>query len=114
MTQERRVSPIVAIDDRVRALEQRAIRSDDLHTSLLHADSQTAASVDQLTKAINDPYTGLIVQLNTFRTEVINDRKEFRAWIRGATFVLSVVFGIVTIAAPWIQKAVELVFNSKP
>lgn len=111
---ERRLPPIVAIETRIRALEERAISDDGLHSNLVRADSQTAASVDKLTTAINDPYAGLIVQLNNFRADVVSDRKQFRSWVRGATAVLSIVFGLVTIGAPWIQKAIEAVFNARP
>ncbi len=114
MTLERRSPTVVAIDSRVRALEERAIADDGLHSNLMRADSQTAAAVEKLTAAINDPYAGLIVQLNSFRTEVINDRNQFRSWVRGATFVLGAIFTLVTVAAPWIQKAIESFTGARP
>ena len=95
------------LDGRVRALEERAIADDGLHASLARQDSLTAVAVADLTKAINDPKAGLIVELDKFRAEVRTDRESFRSWVRGATFVLSAVFGIVTIAAPWVRDAIQ-------
>ena len=103
MTVERRTPPVTVLDARVRALEERAIADDGLHRNLALADSQTADAVKLLTAAINDPRAGLIVELDHLRTEIQSDRATFRAWVRGATFVLSVVFSIVTVAAPWVR-----------
>jgi hypothetical protein len=68
------------------------------------ADSRTASAVDELTKAINHPETGLIVGLREFRSEVRNDRKVTRAYITGAIAVLSAIWTILLAAAPWLQK----------
>lgn len=108
---ERRQSALLlSLDERVRALETRAIKDDDLHAGLTRQDGLTADAVKELTRSINDPKMGLIVELDRFRGEVAHDRKEFRAWIRGATAALSVVVTIATIVAPWVRDALEGVF----
>jgi hypothetical protein len=93
---------------RVRTLEDRARDDDGLHRGLTAADGQTAAAVGELTKALNDPKTGLIVEVDRFRAEVVADRAAFRAWIRGAVAVLSVVFALFTILAPWIRSVLGI------
>ncbi len=92
---------------RVEEIERRNIKAEALHERLVAADSATAEAVRDLTRIINDPRSGLIVELDKFREEVAQDRREFRAWVRGATAILSVVFGLVTILAPWIRAIVE-------
>lgn len=91
---------------RVSDLERRAILDDKLHEGLVATDGHTAEAVRELTRAINDPRLGLIVELDSFRKEVAADRKEFRAWVRGATAVLSIVFTVITILAPWIREII--------
>lgn len=124
MTDER-VPPVVAIDSRVRALEERAIADDGLHKNLVVQDGLTATAVHELTAAINDPRQGLIVELDRFRTEVrvdreamraeaMTDRRVTRAWIRGASAVLGVIFTLVTVLSPWIQRFLESTFGVKP
>ncbi|MCI0345762.1 MAG: hypothetical protein L0221_10025 [Chloroflexi bacterium] len=102
---------VLNLESRIRALEERAIADDGLHTNLVRADSATAASVDKLTTALNDPRTGLIVELASFRNEVRTDREVFRGQIRLATIVVSAVFAIVSVVAPWIQSLVSSVFR---
>jgi hypothetical protein len=98
---------------RVVDLERRAILDDELHKGLVATDGHTADAVRELTKAINDPRGGLIVELDNFRKEVAADRAVFRAQIRGATIVLSAVFGTVTILAPWFRAFVETALSVK-
>jgi len=71
--------------------------------ALQHQDGTTATAVDMLSRTINDPRGGLIVELQRFRDEVRNDRRAFKAWIAGAAFVVSAVFTIVTVVAPAIR-----------
>lgn len=104
----RRVQALEGLFERVRSLEELAIKDDGLHHSLLVADSQTASAVERLTEAVNDPHKGLIVELNNFRAEVRADRAAFKAWVRGAVVVLSVVYAIVTFLAPYIQQMLGL------
>lgn len=73
--------------------------------ALQHHDATTAQAVDHLSYTINDPREGLIVSLERFRDEVKNDRKVFKAWIAGAAFVISLVYGVVTTFAPAIRTA---------
>lgn len=90
---------------RLEALERHNIAGDQEHVAFRNNDGQTAAAVDKLAQAINDPRTGLIVELGNFRTEVSNDRKVFKAWIAGAVAAVSAIFTIVTIYAPALQHA---------
>lgn len=100
---------LAALDQRLRIIEDKAISGELLHAQLIHNDSATAAAVQDLTKSLNDPKTGLIVELDRFRAEVIADRAAFRAWVRGATAVISVVFTIVTVLAPWLRDLIAAV-----
>ena len=68
------------------------------------ADSSTAEAVDHLTQAINDPKTGLIVELSSFRSEVQADRRVLKAYIAGAVVILSVVWTLVLGISPLIQR----------
>lgn len=108
---DRRLHALEALFSQVRTLEERAIRDDGLHSTLSNADNATAMAVLELTKAVNDPKSGLIVELSNFRTEVTNDRKVFKAQIRGAVVVLSFVFALVTWLAPYIQRFLELALS---
>ena len=110
-TEGRREPSVLKLDDRVRALEERAIADDALHANLVRADSQTANSVDKLTTAIADPRAGLIVELDRFRREVAADRDAFRSWVKGATAILSIVFGTITILSPWIRDIIAGTFG---
>ena len=89
-----------ALAVRVEALERRNIAADNDHLAFRLNDSQTAAAVVELARAINDPRNGLIVELANFRAEVANDRRVFKAWIAGAAFAISAIFTVVTIYAP--------------
>lgn len=89
---------------RIEALERRNIVADNEHIVFRASDSQTAVAVQELSRVINDPRNGLIVELEKFRAEVRNDRKVFKAWIAGAAAVISVIYAIVTVYAPLIQK----------
>lgn len=71
--------------------------------ALEKSDGALVASVDELTKAIKDPETGLIVGLREFRTEVRNDRKVTRAYIAGACAVLTLIWTILIAFAPSIR-----------
>jgi hypothetical protein len=100
---------LASLDQRLRIIEDKAISGELLHAQLIHNDSATASAVQDLTKSLNDPKTGLIVELDRFRAEVIADRAAFRAWVRGATAVISVVFTIVTVLAPWLRDLIAAV-----
>jgi len=113
-TPERRTPPVDALDGRVRALEERAIADDGLHRNLVLADSQTAIAVEKLTASINDPRSGLIVELDQLRAEIKADRATFRAWVRGATAVLSVVFTVITVISPWVRAWLEAAVHVGP
>jgi hypothetical protein len=104
------LSGIVA---RVEAIERRDIEADLLHRELKMNDGETAKAIKELTDTLNHPKTGLIVELDRFRAEVIADRQQFRAWIRGATAVLASVFTLITVAAPWIRDLISAIFAVK-
>jgi hypothetical protein len=102
--QHRRTSDdVTALMIRIEALERHNIASDQEHVAFRTNDGQTAAAVDKLANAINDPRSGLIVELSNFRSEVASDRRVFKAWIAGAVAALSFVFTIVTVYAPAIR-----------
>lgn len=101
---------------RIEALERHNITDDADHVAFRSNDGQTAAAVDKLAAAINDPRTGLIVELATFRAdstaalqqfrdEIAADRRVFRAWIAGAAATISFVFTVITVYAPTLQAA---------
>ena len=90
---------------RVKQLEQDRAFYKLTIEALQHHDATTANAVEHLSNTINHPREGLIVELQRFRDEVRNDRRVFKAWIAGAAFVVSLVFAIVTTAAPWVQAA---------
>lgn len=103
-----------SLDRRLRAIEERDIADDALHRQLLATDTETAKAVHELTETIRHPRDGLIVELDKFRAEVIADRQAFRAWIRGATFIVSIVFAIFSVLAPWLRALLETLFNVRP
>lgn len=99
---------MTALTMRIEALERHNIGSDADHVAFRNNDGQTAAAVDKLAGAINDPRTGLIVELASFRAEVAGDRRVFKAWIAGAVAAVSAIFTIVTIYAPALQHALGI------
>jgi hypothetical protein len=103
--QRRMTDDLTAILVRVEALERHNITDDADHIAFRNNDGQTAVAVDKLAMAINDPRTGLIVELAAFRAEVAGDRRVFKAWIAGAVAAVSAVFTIITIYAPALQAA---------
>ena len=101
------VPTLEGLSNRVELLERQEVIYKMTIAALEKADSATAASVDKLARAINDPDAGLIVQLKLFRLEVAADRQAFKSWVRGATTILAVVVGFVSVVAPWIRVAIE-------
>lgn len=91
---------------RVEALERRNIAADNDHKFFRDHEALTAIAVEALTRTINDPRTGLIVELANFRAEVVNDRRTSKAWIAGAAAAISLVFTIITVYAPALQAVV--------
>jgi hypothetical protein len=89
---------------RVDAIERRDIEADLTHRRLEERDSETASAVRDLTRSINDPRQGLIIELDHFRSEVRNDRRVFKAWIAGAVAVLSAILTVGNIYAPAIRS----------
>lgn len=82
--------------------------ADAEHQALKAQDLQTAAAVERLADTINNPRTGLIVELERFREEVRTDRKVFKAWVGGAVAVMSFVFALITVYAPAIRQLLGL------
>lgn len=106
---------LVEMDRRISSLEVAREQAAKDHqgfqladAALQHADSDTARAVDKLAEAINDPKTGLIVELANFRVEVRNDRKVFKAYVAGAVAVLSAIWAVLLVFAPAIQKAIGI------
>jgi hypothetical protein len=104
----RRVTDQATLEYRIEQLEHARIKADGEHDGFRTNDGATAAAVSKLADSINDPRTGLIVELANFRREVQNDRRLIKAWMAGAAFVISLVFSIITIYAPSIRDALSL------
>ena len=94
--------------DRIDKIEKRDIEADIIHRELQRNDGETAKAVYELAKTINDPRSGLIVELERFRTDVAADRRTFKAWVGGATFVLGIIMVFVNLFAPAIRSALGI------
>jgi hypothetical protein len=95
-----------ALAARIEALERRNILADTEHAVFRNAEALTARAVEELTRTLNDPRSGLIVELANFRAEVLNDRRAFKAWIAGAAAAISLVFTVITVYAPALRAVV--------
>ncbi len=95
---------MASLAGRMTALEQAEVVTNIEHAGFRAFDAATADAVKDLTRAINDPKTGLIVELDRFRTEV-------RGWVRTAGLVTGGALAVITVVAPWVRALVERALN---
>ncbi len=99
------MATVKELDTRLTTLERRDIVSEELHKHLEQSDAMLTSTVGVLSDAINNPKTGLIVELRELRRDLKQDRKVVLAAVG---IILGTITTITSVFAPAIRTLLHI------